>query len=178
MFQKKLPPLCLFGNKLNAQFWFVNRKFVFCNMFFHSYFWLHLYDLAYENRKLLIMQSVKQKITDSLLKTGAFWSYDKTTLKAENISDNLLIENTLIYGDTAEIRLLFQVYSKSELLAVWTQRLLPDDRLKKLNYWLAVCVFDIADTKKFIEKNKHKYSRYEKLKQLADGNTSGISEII
>jgi hypothetical protein len=89
-----------------------------------------------------------------------------------------LIENTLIYGDTAEIRLLFQVYSKSELLAVWTQRLLPDDRLKKLNYWLAVCVFDIADTKQFIEKNKHKYSRYEKLKQLADGNTSGISEII
>ncbi|MCF8296249.1 MAG: hypothetical protein K9J13_01780 [Saprospiraceae bacterium] len=123
-------------------------------------------DNSLENKSLLLKK---------LLETNAFWSFDKNTIKPENISDNTLIENTFIHGDVEEIKFLFQLYPKEKLLDVWNEKLIPDERYYKLNYYLGVCFFEIPNTKEYIQKTKIKNSRYEKLRQLAIKDKTSIS---
>ena len=114
------------------------------------------------------------QILKKLLKTNAFWSFDKKTISIDSISDNSLIENTFIHCDIDEIKLLFKIFSNKKLLSVWNERLVPDKRYYKLNYYLGVCFFNISDTKKHITETAKKYSRYEKIKQLAKTDARSI----
>ena len=122
-----------------------------------------------------IQSDKKNILLKKLSVTNAFWSYDKSTLKIENISDNLLIENSFIHGDVEEIKLLFQIFPREKLQKVWNEKLIPDKRYYKLNYYLGVCFFQIADTKEYIIKTSIKNSRYEKLRQLAEKDKTSIS---
>lgn len=117
----------------------------------------------------------KEKLLKELLKSNAFWSFDKNTINSKTISDNLLIESTFIHGDIDEIKLLFKIFSGKKLLSVWKERLVPDKRYDRLNYYLGVCFFHIPDTKAFIKKESNINRRYERLKQLTKSNESGIS---
>ncbi len=49
-----------------------------------------------------------EELRYNLKKRGAFWSYDKNKLK--NISDNILIEECLKWGDVPEINSLFNLF--------------------------------------------------------------------
>ncbi len=117
----------------------------------------------------------KKTLLNKILLTNAFWSLDKSSITVENISDNLLIENTFIHGDIKEIQLLFQIYKKEKLQNVWSEKLVPDNRYSKLNYYLGTCFFKIENTKDYIQKAKIKNSRYKKLKQLTRKHEASIS---
>ncbi len=108
---------------------------------------------------------LKISIFNNLLNTNAFWSFDKKKLALNEISDDMLIENTLIHGDVKEIVMLFDLFTKDTIVEVWKNKLLFEDRYNKLNYYLAKIFFDIEDVMSF--KNKNTNSRYERLKQLA-----------
>lgn len=107
----------------------------------------------------------KRTIFKNLINTNAFWSYNKQKLALNDVSDDMLIENTLIHGDVKDIVLLFDLFTKDVIVAVWKSKLCMENKYEKLNYYLAKIFFDIDDVKSFMNINTN--SRYERLKQLA-----------
>lgn len=103
------------------------------------------------------------QLYEKLSNEGLFWSYNKS---AGYVGDELLIEHTLIYGETDDIKVLFENFSKEKLIDVWNRKLIPDERLYGLNYYLAVIWFDISEPIDYIKNLSKKYSRYERLKNL------------
>lgn len=49
------------------------------------------------------------ELYDKLANEGLFWSYDKS---AGYVGDELLIEHTLMYGETEGIKVLFKIFRK------------------------------------------------------------------
>lgn len=106
----------------------------------------------------------KKELYDKLKVEGAFWSYNWRNI--EYIGDNLLIEHTLVWGDVPDIVQLFKIFEFEKITDVWNRRIVPDERYYKLNVYLAYIFFDIEEPKEYIELNRLKYSRYEKIKSL------------
>lgn len=74
-----------------------------------------------------------------------YWSYQNIPL-----NDNLIIEHTLKYSDIDEIKLLIQKFGIIKCKETWENTLLNDERLKKLNYFLAKFIFKISDNNSII----------------------------
>ncbi len=91
----------------------------------------------------LSKNELKEQIFSQLLVYQAFWSYDVHTLS--DITDNILIEKTLLYGDVEEILLLFRVFTIQEIREVWRNSVIPDERFYPRNYYLAK-IFLISKT--------------------------------
>jgi hypothetical protein len=104
----------------------------------------------------------KQGLYTKLKKQNIFWSYDTSTM----LSDEVIIEQTLIYADVDDIQSLFTLFDNKGIKKVWEQKIVPDARYEKLNYYLGKLFFNIKNIDAFLEKKKIKYSRYEQLKQL------------
>lgn len=98
-----------------------------------------------------------------LAKEGLFWSYEKS---AGYVGDDLLIEHTLLYGETDDIVVLFKNLPKEKIIDVWNRKVVPDERFYGLNYYLAVIWFDIDDPEEYLKNVSKKFSRYERLKSL------------
>ncbi len=107
----------------------------------------------------------KYELYDKLKKEGIFWSYDNENI--EYIGDKLLIEHTLIWADVPDILNLFKVFTKEEIIDVWNRKIVPDERYFKLNIYLGYIYFDLPDPYKYIEENKLKFSRYEKIRSMS-----------
>jgi hypothetical protein len=63
-------------------------------------------------RETLVQRGIKRKL---------FWSAD--TSNPDTISDELLIEQTLRYGDLPDLWHLFRLFDKATLRQVWEKRL-------------------------------------------------------
>lgn len=87
-------------------------------------------------------------LVEKLKKMGAFWSYSTDNLN--NISDDLLIEEALKWGDVPEIKAVFKLFPKYKVQSVWEKYLLPDKNIYSHNYYLALIFFDISDPKTFL----------------------------
>lgn len=59
----------------------------------------------------------KQEINDKLIEEKVFWSYD--VKKEDQVSDEVLIEKTLIYLDLDEINALFELFPYKKIKEVW-----------------------------------------------------------
>ena len=94
-----------------------------------------------------------------------FWSYDANSVK--DISDAILIEHCLIYGDIPDIKMLFKIFPFEFIKEIWIKRVIPDKRYDKLNYYLGKIFFKIVAINLFLEQKSHAESRLEKLKQLS-----------
>jgi len=81
----------------------------------------------------------KSEFIQQLKNHHIFCSYDVD--KTDKIPDNLVIEHTLIYADVDEIRLLLFLYGKEIVMKVWKERIIPDKRFYKLNYYLGKVFF-------------------------------------
>ena len=55
---------------------------------------------------------------EKLIDGNKFWPYDKDSVR-QNISDEDIIENTLIYLDIEDINILFRIYPIKEIKNVW-----------------------------------------------------------
>ena len=115
-------------------------------------------------KKYLFKTQLKEQIFSQLLVYQAFWSYD--VQKLVDITDNLLIEKTLLYGDVEEILLLFRVFTIKEIKEVWRNSVIPDERFYSHNYYLAKIFFNIKNPARYIKPLQKKLSRYEKLNSL------------
>ena len=77
-----------------------------------------------------------------------FWSYS-TDITLNDIPEEILIEKILLYGDIKDLILLFKAYPYNTIYKIWTEELLPDQRYKEANYFLAKFFFktDISSIK-------------------------------
>ena len=107
----------------------------------------------------------KKELFNILNAKKAFWTYD--VKKVSEISDTLLIEHTLLWGDVKELKALFSLYEFNTIKNIWNLYLVPDTRYEKLNYYLAKFFFDIKNIKVYLKKKTFENSRYQKLKKLS-----------
>jgi hypothetical protein len=109
-------------------------------------------------------QSTKPLLILRLRELGAFWSY---ALDA-NISDEVLIEEGLRWGDVEELQILFKLFAFKEIKRVWREKMLADERIYRHNFYLAAIFFNIQNPKRYILPLQKKYNRYEKLNNSAE----------
>lgn len=97
------------------------------------------------------------------VKKNIFWSYRE---KPEN--PDLIIEHTLRYEDIDEIKSLISKYGLERCKEVWQKRLIPDQRLVKLNYFLAKFIFKVAESDEAVKLylQSHNYNRLDRLNEL------------
>ena len=87
------------------------------------------------------MDSSISDLFEKMKSKNFFWSYSKE-ISLEEIDTALLVETVLKYGDVEDINLLFNHYNEADLKEIWIQRLVPDERFKKLNFYLARIFFN------------------------------------
>ena len=74
-----------------------------------------------------------------------FWSYE-----IDNIPRAVQIEQILKYGDISEINTVIKNFGNELCFKIWLNKIIPDSRFDRLNYFLARFVFKISDEKKDI----------------------------
>jgi hypothetical protein len=104
----------------------------------------------------------KKRYITRLRQLGAFWSYAPDA----DISDEVLIEEALRWGDVEELQTLFKMFAIKEIKKVWREKMLPDERIYRHNFYLAAIFFNIQNPKRYILPLQKKYSRYERLRKL------------
>lgn len=94
-----------------------------------------------------------------------FWSYDT---KAD-LSKNIIVENTLKYGDLVDINQIIIEYGLEFCKNIWINNIISDTRFKKLNYFLARFIFCIDDNHEYINNylSSMSKSRNERITQFS-----------
>ena len=83
-----------------------------------------------------MINAIKSELLSKLKQEHCFWSYYEESIK--DISDEFLIEKTLLHLDLAEIDLLFKIYPYRTIKQVWLEHLIPQEEyLYSLNRFLA-----------------------------------------
>ncbi len=94
---------------------------------------------------------LKAQLAGKLISNRVFWSY--ADVKADNISDEILIEKVLIYLDIDDINSLFLIYPYNIIRAIWQKEILIQDPFyHSLNLLLAFLYFHIKSPEKYIQK--------------------------
>lgn len=100
------------------------------------------------------IQDRKTFLTDKIIGENAFWSYTPESVKDIGLSDEFLIEKTLIYLDIPEINVLFSIFPKEKIRQVWEAKLLPQgEYLFNLNKFLAWFYFDIENDSQYVREH-------------------------
>jgi hypothetical protein len=92
-----------------------------------------------------------------------YWSYAG---KPDN--ENIIIEHTLKYADIESIKELMNNFGIDKCKQVWERTMLPDKRLRKLNYFLAKFIFKISNDDAIINEyfNHHKITRAGRINEI------------
>ncbi len=108
----------------------------------------------------MIQQEIRDKRTfliEKLKKENVFWPYESGSVKNDDLSDDFLIEKTLIHLDISEINILFAILPKKEIRRVWEEKMLPQgEYLFNLNKFLAWFYFDIHNDDEYVRENAYK----------------------
>ncbi len=108
----------------------------------------------------------RQKVAlfEKLRDKGIFWSYSKSITYGE-AGECLLIEYLYKYGDFDDIKLAFELFGKRVMKNVWEERLVSDQRFKKLNFMIARVFLGMKIEPSYFKEVKN--ARFEKFKMLA-----------
>jgi hypothetical protein len=94
--------------------------------------------------------SLKSELLAKLKQEHCFWSYNIDSIK--DISDEMLIEKTLLYLDIEEINQLFTIFPYNKIKKVWLEYLVPqEDYLYTLNRFFAWYYFKAKAPDKYIK---------------------------
>jgi len=110
-----------------------------------------LIKMQVENSISRYKYNLKTDLVKELNKVNAFWSY--ANVSADNISDEELIEKTLIYLDMKDISKLFELYKRDYIRMVWRENMvIQGDYLFNLNVMIAMFYFDIKEPEQYLRK--------------------------
>ena len=83
---------------------------------------------------------------------NAFWSYNSYGISEETISDEMLIEKSLIHLDIDEITKLFSIFPFKKIKEVWKNQLcIQEPYYHGLNTMLAYLYFDIKNPDRYLK---------------------------
>lgn len=100
--------------------------------------------------------SIKSDLLAKLKQEHCFWSYNEDTIS--DISDDMLIEKTLLHLDLEEIDQLFQLYPYRKVKRVWLDHLVPQEEyLYTLNRFLAWYYFKAKSPDAYIKSMATRY---------------------
>lgn len=102
------------------------------------------------------MENTRQILSNKLIQGKRFWSFNMPM--DMEITDDILIEKSLIYLDIEDINRLFVLFPAKKIKNIWLQRLvIQGEYYYKLNRLLAWLYFDIKNPDKYIKKitNQH-----------------------
>ena len=103
---------------------------------------------------------LKVQLVDNLIMNKVFWSY--SDIKADDISDDILIEKTLINLDIEDINKLFLIFPQVKIRNIWNEKVvIKDAQFHSMNLLFAHLYFNIKNPESYLERylNKH----YKKL---------------
>ena len=94
----------------------------------------------------------RSELAGKLIDGNKFWSYDRESV-LRNISDEDIIENTLIYLDIDDINILFRIYPIRKIKKVWAMTMaLQDNRYKELNRFITSCYFGVKHPDSYVKR--------------------------
>lgn len=92
---------------------------------------------------------VKGQLVEKLKEMKVFWSYDQD--KKSRITDETLIESTLMHLDSDEILHLFKLYPVPVIKKIWRDKMLRQEpQYHGLNRLYALWLFSIKDPDRYI----------------------------
>ena len=98
--------------------------------------------LCPKNPNMMSSDAIKSDLLERLKQEHCFWSFHEDSI--QNVSDDILIEKTLLYLDMEEIKQLFTIYPLKKIKRVWLATLVPQGTyLYTLNRFLAWYFFNI-----------------------------------
>jgi hypothetical protein len=99
-----------------------------------------------------------------------YWSYSGTPATA-----NIVIEHTLRYSDIGDIKVLINKFGNDKCKEVWEKTMIPDNRLRKLNFFLAKFIFNISfnDLQINIYFDLHKKTRADRINEILNRKDKG-----
>lgn len=96
--------------------------------------------------------ALKRFLIEKLKQEKVFWSYAPESVTMESITDEQIVELTLIHSDLQEIDLLFELYSFKMVKDVWRKSLIPQgEYLYTLNRFLAWFYFGVKRPETYLK---------------------------
>lgn len=98
----------------------------------------------------MLQSPIKKQLLAKLKQEHCLWSYTEDTVS--NISDDILIEKTLLHLDLEDIDQLFKIYSFHKVKRVWLDHLIPQEEyLYTLNRFFAWYYFKVKNPDRYIK---------------------------
>ncbi len=98
----------------------------------------------------MLQSPIKNNLLAKLKQEHCLWSYAEDTVS--NISDDILIEKTLLHLDLEDIDQLFKIYSFHKVKRVWLDHLIPQEEyLYTLNRFFAWYYFKVKKPDRYIK---------------------------
>jgi len=97
-------------------------------------------------------QKMKSDLLNSLKGLNAFWSYNTSDVSEKTISDDMLIEKSLVHLDIADLKKLFFLFPYKKIKEVWKSQLcIQEPYYHGLNTMLAYLYFDIKNPDRYLK---------------------------
>ena len=110
---------------------------------------------------------IKRNLLNSLKKLNAFWSYNTSDISEKTISDDMLIEKSLVHLDIADLKELFSIFPHQKIKEVWKNQLCRQEPYYHgLNTMFAYLYFDIKNPDRYLKTIRKK--NLKSLKQCSD----------
>lgn len=98
----------------------------------------------------MLQSPIKKQLLAKLKQEHCLWSYTEDTVS--NISDDILIEKTLLHLDLEDIDQLFKIYSFHKVKRVWLDHLIPQEEyIYTLNRFFAWYYFNVKNPDRYIK---------------------------
>ena len=95
---------------------------------------------------------IRRNLLSSLKKLNAFWSYDVSDISEKTISDDMLIEKSLVHLDIDDLKKLFSIFPHKKIKEVWKNQLcVQEPYYHGLNTMLAYLYFDIKNPDRYLK---------------------------
>lgn len=94
---------------------------------------------------------MKNFLYNKLRREGFFWSYDNDNPGV--VSDDIIIEKTLMHLDYTDYQYLFNIYPKAKIKKVWVSNIATlGEYYYSLNYFIAWFCFGIKNPKRYLSR--------------------------
>ena len=101
--------------------------------------------------------NIREYLINKLIEEKRFWSYNQKSIN-EHITDDQLIEATLIWLDLDEIDLLFDIFPMQKIKAVWRRTMVRQgDYFYSLNRFFAWYYFGIKRPDRYLKTMTTRY---------------------